>query len=90
MKRQIRRRRPDLGTPFAFSSDARKQPYIGDLQCPIYMYRSLISQEESVNQMGQKIVALIALGTFVLVIGLGELRQAQRGRLVPVGRAIRA
>src|SRR5260370_34895205 len=29
------------------------------------------------NQMGQKIVALIALGTFALVIGLGELRQAQ-------------
>src|ERR1700693_4614147 len=35
------------------------------------------SQEESMNQMGQKIVALIALGTFALVIGLGELRQAQ-------------
>ena len=29
------------------------------------------------NQMGQKIVAMIALGTFALVIGLGELRQAQ-------------
>jgi hypothetical protein len=29
------------------------------------------------NQMGQKIVAVIALGTFALVIGLGELRQAQ-------------
>ena len=28
------------------------------------------------NQMGQKIVATIALGTFALVIGLGELRQA--------------
>jgi hypothetical protein len=25
------------------------------------------------NQMGQKIVAMIALGTFALVIGLGEL-----------------
>jgi hypothetical protein len=29
------------------------------------------------NQMGQKIVAMIALGTFALVIGLGEFRQAQ-------------
>ena len=29
------------------------------------------------NQMGQKIVAVIALGTFALVIGLGELRQGQ-------------
>src|SRR3984957_11189922 len=29
------------------------------------------------NQIGQKIVAMIALGTFALVIGLGELRQAQ-------------
>ena len=29
------------------------------------------------NQMGQKIVAVIALGAFALVIGLGELRQAQ-------------
>jgi hypothetical protein len=29
------------------------------------------------NQMGQKIVAMIALGTFALLIGLGELRQAQ-------------
>jgi len=29
------------------------------------------------NQMGQKIVAMIALGTLALVIGLGELRQAQ-------------
>ena len=29
------------------------------------------------NQMGQKIVAMIALGTFALVIGLGEWRQAQ-------------
>src|ERR1700747_3811505 len=29
------------------------------------------------NQMGQKIVAVIALGTFALVIGLRELRQAQ-------------
>ncbi len=29
------------------------------------------------NPMGQKIVAMIALGTFALVIGLGELRQAQ-------------
>ena len=29
------------------------------------------------NQMGQKIVAVIALGTFALVIGFGELRQAQ-------------
>jgi hypothetical protein len=29
------------------------------------------------NQMGQKTVAVIALGTFALVIGLGELRQAQ-------------
>jgi hypothetical protein len=29
------------------------------------------------NQMGQKIVAMIALGTFALVIELGELRQAQ-------------
>jgi hypothetical protein len=29
------------------------------------------------NQMGQKIVAMIALGTFALVIGLGKLRQAQ-------------
>src|SRR5258706_11506575 len=29
------------------------------------------------NQMGQKIVAMIALGTFPLVIGLGEFRQAQ-------------
>jgi len=28
------------------------------------------------NQMGQKIVAMIASGTFVLVIGLGALRQA--------------
>ena len=29
------------------------------------------------NQIGKKIVAVIALGTFALVIGLGELRQAQ-------------
>jgi hypothetical protein len=29
------------------------------------------------NQVGQKIVAMLALGTFALVIGLGELRQAQ-------------
>ena len=29
------------------------------------------------NQVGQKIVAMIALGTFALVIGLGELRKAQ-------------
>ena len=29
------------------------------------------------NQMGQRIVAMIALGTFVLVVGLGVLRQAQ-------------
>ncbi len=29
------------------------------------------------NQIGQKIVAIIALGTFALVIGLGELRKAQ-------------
>jgi hypothetical protein len=29
------------------------------------------------NQRGQKIVARIALGTFALVIGLGELRQAR-------------
>jgi hypothetical protein len=29
------------------------------------------------NQMDPKIVAMIALGTFALVIGLGELRQAQ-------------
>jgi hypothetical protein len=29
------------------------------------------------NQIGQKIVTVIALGTFALVIGLGELRQAQ-------------
>src|ERR1700721_4822488 len=29
------------------------------------------------NQMGQQIVAMITLGTFALVIGLGELRQAQ-------------
>jgi hypothetical protein len=29
------------------------------------------------NQMGQKIVAMIALGTVALVIGFGELRQAQ-------------
>jgi hypothetical protein len=29
------------------------------------------------NQMDQKIVAVIALGTFALVIGLSELRQAQ-------------
>jgi hypothetical protein len=29
------------------------------------------------NQIGQKIVAMIALGTFALVIGLGVLRQAQ-------------
>jgi hypothetical protein len=29
------------------------------------------------NQMGQKIAAMIALGTLALVIGLGELRQAQ-------------
>ena len=29
------------------------------------------------NQMGQKIVAMIALGIFALVIGLGELRQGQ-------------
>jgi hypothetical protein len=29
------------------------------------------------NQMGQKIVAMTALGSFALVIGLGELRQAQ-------------
>jgi hypothetical protein len=29
------------------------------------------------KQIGQKIVAMIALGTFALVIGLGELRQAQ-------------
>src|SRR5258707_4875551 len=29
------------------------------------------------NQMGQKIVAMIALGTFALGIGLGKLRQAQ-------------
>jgi len=29
------------------------------------------------NQMAQKIVAMIALGAFALVIGLGELRQAQ-------------
>ncbi len=29
------------------------------------------------NRMGQKIIATIALGTFALVIGLGELRQAQ-------------
>jgi hypothetical protein len=29
------------------------------------------------NQMGPKILAMIALGTFALVIGLGELRQAQ-------------
>src|ERR1700731_496409 len=41
------------------------------------MYWSFNSQEESMNQMGQKIVAMIALGTFALVIGLGELRQAQ-------------
>jgi hypothetical protein len=37
----------------------------------------LIPQEESVNQVGQTIVTMIALGTFALVIGLGELRQAQ-------------
>ena len=29
------------------------------------------------NQVAQKIVAMIAFGTFALVIGLGELRQAQ-------------
>jgi hypothetical protein len=29
------------------------------------------------NQLGRKIFAMIALGTFALVIGLGELRQAQ-------------
>jgi len=29
------------------------------------------------NRMGQKIVAMIALGTFALLIGLGGLRQAQ-------------
>jgi hypothetical protein len=29
------------------------------------------------NQIGQKIIAVIALGTFAFVIGLGELRQAQ-------------
>ena len=29
------------------------------------------------NQMGQKIVVVIALGTFALVIGLGKLRQTQ-------------
>src|SRR3984885_12373262 len=34
-------------------------------------------KEESMNQIGHKIVAMIALGTFTLVIGLGELRQAQ-------------
>jgi hypothetical protein len=32
------------------------------------------------NPMGQKIVAMIALGSFALVIGLGELRQAQAQR----------
>src|ERR1700720_1376125 len=37
----------------------------------------LISQEESMNQIGQKIVVTIALGAVALVIGLGELRQAQ-------------
>src|SRR5437868_15260830 len=29
------------------------------------------------NQMGQKIVVVIALGTFALVIGLGKLRHTQ-------------
>jgi hypothetical protein len=29
------------------------------------------------NQMGQKIVAMIAFGTLALIIGLGELRQSQ-------------
>jgi hypothetical protein len=76
MKRQIRRRRPDLGTSFAFSSDAPKQLYIGDFQCPIYMYWSFNSSG-GINQMGQKIVAMIASGTFALVIGLSELRQTQ-------------
>src|SRR6201988_4317528 len=36
-----------------------------------------IAQGGMINQMGQKIVAVIALGTFSLVIGFGELRQAQ-------------
>ena len=41
----------------------------------IRVYWSFIS--ESMNQMDQKIVAMIALGAFALVIGLGELRQAE-------------
>jgi hypothetical protein len=32
------------------------------------------------NQMGQKLIAIIALGTFALVIGVGKLRQAQEAK----------
>jgi hypothetical protein len=41
------------------------------------MYWSFNFPGGSMNKMGQKIVAMIALGTFALVIGLGELRPAQ-------------
>src|ERR1700686_5083608 len=77
MKRQIRRRRPDLGSSSAFSSGAPKQRTSVISSAPFICIDLLISQEESMNRMGQKIVAMIALGTFALVIGLGELRQAQ-------------
>src|ERR1700686_412111 len=77
MKRQIRRRRPDLGSSSAFSSGAPKQRTSVISSAPFICIGLLIPQEETMNRMGQKIVAMIALGTFALVIGLGELRQAQ-------------
>jgi hypothetical protein len=77
MKRQIRRRRPDLRTSFAFSATHESNRTSVISSAPFICIGLSIPQEESMNKMGQKNVAMIALGTFALVIGLGELRPAQ-------------
>src|SRR5277367_958438 len=76
MKRQIRRRRPDHRTSSAFPATHESNRTSVICGAPFVCIGLLIPQEESMNQMGQKIVAMIASGTFVLVIGLGALRQA--------------